>query len=875
MKKFYSFILFISISLASLAQYWDWARHVRGTENIATECIAIDLNNNIVIGGLSRGTIEFVGSSPLVTITSSTSFNSPFIAKYNPDGTLLWANGLGSTAVGNIKSIVTDNAGNIYAVGSFQGTNFIFRSQDGNHMNLTSGGGFDPYLLKYDPNGNLLWVKRFATASGTVRTLSVILDNSNNIILAGFFTAGELDFGGGITFPFSGSSQNGYIAKFDYGGNLIWARHFPGAWARVESGLALSQTDGFFATITIQTSVTIPGFGTITVANPPVRYELVFVKFNNNGDAQWVRHATSTIDSYGGNFITSNEDGSGYFTGRFVGGITFPNPSGTPVTLTSTATTWDNFIVKYSRDGVLVSAIRWGGTGEEWTRGIDYFNNVVTATGFFTGTMILNPGINADTLISKGGRDAFIVDFDKNLNYRSSTSAGGTLNDEAVSIEFDNDGRPIVGGFFLSPSIIFGTQTLANGGTQQDLFLAKNVVTRIDATSTPACIGGTNGSIDITISSSGIPPINYTVHLGSNLITSGTYSIPFTVPGLAAGIYQITATDSEGISKTIHTTVTQLGYPLLATVNVTHITNCIGAAEGSISITGATGGSGVYEYSINGGTSWQSANIFNNLTAGVYNVMIRDSAFPACPVTLNNNIEITQPAELIVMVSPTNITCNALTDGQILITATGGSGSFQYSINDGISYQSSNTFLNLAPGLYKIKVTDGTCIKSGGSVNIVNPSPIIFDSVVVTDITCSGLIDGTIRVTNVAGGSGVYEFSIDGINFFDNNGVFTGLTADVYDVFIKDSFGCIIQAGTYTINEPTPVIISGVIPQNILLCHGDMSGQITISAMGGTGALNYSIDGGTSWQPAIGSFTGLAAGNYIIKVKDDNDCEAT
>ena len=54
--------------------------------------------------------------------------------------------------------------------------------------------------------------------------------------------------------------------------------------------------------------------------------------------------------------------------------------------------------------------------------------------------------------------------------------------------------------------------------------------------------------------------------------------------------------------------------------------SCFGADDGTISITGATGGSGSYQYSVNGGDSWRCPGNFTGLRSGSYDVRIRDAA---------------------------------------------------------------------------------------------------------------------------------------------------------------------------------------------------------------------------------------------------------
>ena len=133
--------------------------------------------------------------------------------------------------------------------------------------------------------------------------------------------------------------------------------------------------------------------------------------------------------------------------------------------------------------------------------------------------------------------------------------------------------------------------------------------------------------------------------------------------------------------------------------------NC--SANGTITVT-VTAGTGPYEYSINGGTTYQSSNIFNNVVPGTYNVTARTvgTSCPASPqqviVSLVNTLAMT--------VAKVDATC---TGGSITVTATAGSQPYQYSINGGTTYQGSNTFTGLAAGTYNVMVKDAAnCTRS-------------------------------------------------------------------------------------------------------------------------------------------------------------------
>ena len=115
--------------------------------------------------------------------------------------------------------------------------------------------------------------------------------------------------------------------------------------------------------------------------------------------------------------------------------------------------------------------------------------------------------------------------------------------------------------------------------------------------------------------------------------------------------------------------------------------------DGTITITGATGGYGTYEYSINAGGSWQLANTYTNLQPATYDVRIRDAAHPGCVIILNPQLVITEPAVLNAVVNSINVTCFGANNGNITITnPSGGSGTYEYSIDGGATWQRSGTF---------------------------------------------------------------------------------------------------------------------------------------------------------------------------------------
>jgi len=201
---------------------------------------------------------------------------------------------------------------------------------------------------------------------------------------------------------------------------------------------------------------------------------------------------------------------------------------------------------------------------------------------------------------------------------------------------------------------------------------------------------------------------------------------------------------------------------LNATVASTNVT-CAGGGDGTITITAPSGGYGTYEYSINGGGSWQASGSFTGLVPGNYNVQMRDGAQTGCVKVLNSSLSITQPAILTGVVGSTMVTCNGADDGIITITSpSGGSGSYEYSTDGGTTWQASGTFTGLAPATYDVRIRDAVStwcvIVLNGSLTITEPVE-LNANVQSTNVTCNGANDGIISVRG-ADGTPPYDYTL-------------------------------------------------------------------------------------------------------------------
>src|SRR5204863_374570 len=123
--------------------------------------------------------------------------------------------------------------------------------------------------------------------------------------------------------------------------------------------------------------------------------------------------------------------------------------------------------------------------------------------------------------------------------------------------------------------------------------------------------------------------------------------------------------------------------PIPPTVNAPTITQPTCAVPTGTIVVNATG-SGTLEYSIDGGTTWQTSNTFPGLTPGNYNISVRLQSSSTCVTAYGGNpvvINAVPPTPTVNAPTVTQPTC-ADPLGIIVVNATG-SGTLEYSINGG------------------------------------------------------------------------------------------------------------------------------------------------------------------------------------------------
>ncbi|HRE73539.1 MAG TPA: gliding motility-associated C-terminal domain-containing protein [Flavobacteriales bacterium] len=264
--------------------------------------------------------------------------------------------------------------------------------------------------------------------------------------------------------------------------------------------------------------------------------------------------------------------------------------------------------------------------------------------------------------------------------------------------------------------------------------------------------GNLDGEIDITAIQGGTPAYQYSLNGGA--FQSGTQ---FT--GLAAGSYVLRVIDASGCIQFVDTIVVNL---LNGPENGTATTIDAGCNtnDGTFQVTGVTGGTAPYTYSLNGGPP-QAGDIFNPLPAGNYSVIVSDQQ--GCTQTVNGVISNAGGPDnaLPTIIHPD---CNA-TNGSFTVAVTGGTAPYTFSLNGGAA-QLSNAFTNLAPGTYSVLVTDDNgCTFLLSGISLVEQPGNLVPSVVLTaspNPACPGDNVTFTAVVQNAGTNPALTFTVNG-----------------------------------------------------------------------------------------------------------------
>jgi len=244
--------------------------------------------------------------------------------------------------------------------------------------------------------------------------------------------------------------------------------------------------------------------------------------------------------------------------------------------------------------------------------------------------------------------------------------------------------------------------------------------------------------------------------------------------------------------------------------------------------------------------------------AGTYSVTVTDNQ----GISVSEIVNVTQPAVLASTVVGTDLSCFQDGSGNVDLTVGGGVMPYTFSWSNG---EQTEDLTNLQIGTYVVSISDANSCSTVSNTIVLTEPTVLSGIISGTDIPdCYGNTNGSIDLS-ISGGSPLYTFQ------WSNGAVSEDLMnigAGYYEVVVSDLNNCTLVLNQ-TINQPDELVTT--ISANDVLCHGFSTGNIDLTASGGTTPYSYLWSDGQTTE----DLNSIPAGNYSVTILDNNLCEET
>ncbi len=819
--------------------------------------------------------------------------------------TLNWKRKAGGTSWDHANSSVSDIYGNIYLTGQLQG-DVYFDSTATQSIFIPNLGNEDIYLAKFNKSGNLQWIRR---KGDTGKDDGYGLVQRENLVqFCGNF-AGTVIFNVDTLKSSSTLDRNTGFAIFDTYGNEVGAKDIGGTLEDRGTNIAFTPEGntviaGYYLspTINIGDSSYVNGSGTsngfIGEYYYPMKVVFKYVKnvsCNGGNDGELIATPFFGMEDYTYEWspnVTVSDDSVAHFLSAGIYSVTITDnrdstasntiqitePLAISITLDST-----NLSCYQSGDGAIDIEVTegTGGYTYNWTGG-----SGLNPTG--SDQSNLYAGLYKVTVTDDNGcksYDSTTVTEPDPITYAgtditpaySADSCSGTIDLEVqggtplYTYEWEKGGVSMAGRTSDTLNnlcgdtykVIVTDSHHCTDDTTIVITALDELIIYIDSVAHVSCFGYNNGYARIGIS--GDKGFDYTYtwedFSGSPVGTDTNY-----IANVSGGMYYITVTENGGDNRADSTSV-EIEEPLLLATQIDSSPPlCYGDANGSINLS-VSGGKPVYTYHWSTG---QSSEDLNNLTGSIeyYRVTVTDKN--GC--TVMDSVLLEVPEQLNVSITVLQeIRCNGELTGTLRANNSGGTGSIDYLWDDPGS-QATQIATGLAASNYTVTVKDENGCQNTASEILDDPDAISIIRIDTIHVSCVGLSDGSILITP-GGGTEPYKYTWDRVpvdtNYINNlSSMFGGL----YSVSVTDAYECPPAEATIQISEPSVAlnITENTASHEDNLCYGDNNGEMEAIAEGGWGVYEYSLNS-INWDAGT-LFSGLAQGNYYVKVRDSLQC---
>ncbi|MCS6818864.1 MAG: SBBP repeat-containing protein [Chitinophagales bacterium] len=336
----------------------------------------------------------------------------------------IWATASGGIGNDVGTAVVNDKEGNIYITGNISGSGFF---QD----SFVTGTVFEVFLAKYNPSGNLIWVKTYGGLRNEKAHAMCLTDDA--IYLCGYFED-TAQFGN--TRLVSAGGYDVFVLKTDLNGNTLWARKAGGPRQDIAYGITADPTGNVYVCGSFSETINIQQ-QQLTTVNPFT--ESFLFSLDKDGNVRWAKNSIGNNNNSAMSIAWNKIDGlsvCGFFGRNF----TWDNNQ-----IVSQTTSYDYFVATFDTSGSLVWLTGFGSAAEDQALAVTCDESGNTLITGYTGGILY---LNGKPLDFFGWNDVFVAKYNRNGSLVWITQAGGPKLDLGTCITTDKNGNIYVSGMF-------------------------------------------------------------------------------------------------------------------------------------------------------------------------------------------------------------------------------------------------------------------------------------------------------------------------------------------------------------------------------------------------------------------------------------------
>lgn len=685
------------------------------------------------------------------------------------------------------------------------------------------------------------WVKGAGT-SGDDKINSVAVDGNGNTFVGGQMAQGQITFGSD-NLNNSGSSLNGFLAKYNSSGTAQWGILFSNAANGEVTDVTIDGSGDVYVTGTYTDSLEMNPKGTSNKIVEASKFHFTksfyVAKYNTNGILQW-RDFMQSVGEWDSRGIAVDAAGNVYVTGS--GYDNLVNSSETDSASDVTSATESPFLAKWNSSGNFQSVIMLRTAAD---------NNGAKAYDVSAGAdgRIVMVGSTADTLrfgstdktpdLTNTQPDVFVAKFDAQLNNIWGYIYGGEDEDEALSVATDNASKIWITGSMQNSWSAGGNNLSSNGGT--DILVAL-----LDSNGTvnkAFNLGGASNDVGraIAVTSSGDcwvtgdfsgSSVDFDPGSGTENLNGGTGHDMFLASYESTGDYRsaMAIGDAGGSAE--------IGQGIAFANNLAYVSGLFSSSNA--------------EFNPNGSSLKITNQGDRDAVVARYNTV-------SCPVGNAGSIK-----------GSNGNLCLGDDGIELYVDPVSGATSYIWSFQGDpsviVSGLGTNRIIirvtNDQTNGITVTPTDGNCNGNPASLNITVNNPPTWDNINKTDPTC-GQNNGSISVS--ANGTGPFSYLWSNGDKDSNP---DSLLSGAYNVTVTDSStGCKVDSLITLSDNGAPMISNEVLVNP--KCNGGNDGMIDITLTGGTPPLKFTWSNGDTTEDA----SGLETGGHRVVIMDAQGCQ--